>query len=95
MQKENSNKTDKLVVLGNWGGTTRTESTEEKESPLHSLQEITSSHRQSLRNGKEIIILGAIGNTPRQNRDNMRVISGVGGVLRIEVSYSFGAANGN
>ena len=25
---------------------------------------------------KEIIILGAIGNTPRQNRDNMRILSG-------------------
>lgn len=25
---------------------------------------------------KDIIVLGAIGNTPRQNRDNMRVLSG-------------------
>ena len=29
---------------------------------------------------KEIIVLGAIGNTPRQNRDNMRII-GRGGAI--------------
>lgn len=33
----------------------------------------TKTHRKLLRH-MEIIILGAIGNTPRQNRDNMRVL---------------------
>jgi len=31
--------------------------------------------------GKEIIILGAIGNTARQNRDNMRVLDRRGQLL--------------
>jgi len=33
---------------------------------------------QSNQMAKEIIILGAIGNTERQNRDNMRVLDGGG-----------------
>lgn len=42
---------------------------------------------------KEIIILGAIGNTARQNRDNMRVLSR-GADVRIEKSHSFGSSIG-
>lgn len=33
---------------------------------------------------KEIIILGAIGNTERQNRDNMRVLAGGGTVYTLK-----------
>lgn len=43
---------------------------------------------------KEIMILGAIGNTARQNRDNMRVLSRGGADVRIEKSHSFGSSIG-
>lgn len=33
---------------------------------------------------KDIIVLGAIGNTPRQNRDNMRVLSGGGTIYALK-----------
>ncbi len=33
---------------------------------------------------KEIIIKGAIGNTPRQNRDNMRVLGGGGTIYTLK-----------
>ena len=36
---------------------------------------------------KEIIILGAIGNTERQNRDNMRVLAGGGYDLHAEITH--------
>ena len=40
---------------------------------------------------KEIIILGAIGNTPRQNRDNMRILSGGGYHLYAEKPHRQGS----
>jgi hypothetical protein len=33
---------------------------------------------------KEIIVLGAIGNTARQNRDNMRILGGGGTVYALK-----------
>lgn len=36
---------------------------------------------------KQILILGSIGNTARQNRDNMRVLDSGGATVRIEESH--------
>ena len=41
---------------------------------------------------KEIKILGAIGNTARQNRDNMRVLDRGGADVRIEISHRQGSS---
>lgn len=41
---------------------------------------------------KEILILGSIGNTARQNRDNMRVLNRGGADVRIEISHRQGSS---
>lgn len=44
---------------------------------------------QSNQMAKEIIILGAIGNTERQNRDNMRVLDGGGKMYALKSHIQF------